>query len=226
MAGSTFLLWALVAGSAVAWGLRFTAGRAVLPPPAAVSAPAPVDPLSVARLLGSGPGPTAAAPSASSRFALQGVVADGDHGGAALIAIDGKPPKPYRVGATVDGDLVLQSVEARRASLGPAQGAPTLTLDLPRPVPGASTAAHPPTLPGPVGIPQPMPNPPAPLAGTAPVSPQVQPVPQVLQAPQATQVPQIQQVPQSPQATGIPPQMAPGVPHMQPGARSSARAGE
>jgi general secretion pathway protein C len=63
---------------------------------------------------------------------LLGVLADRQHGGAALISVDGKAAKPYRVGAPVDGNLVLQSVAGRRAVLaagvdGPAQ----MTLELP-----------------------------------------------------------------------------------------------
>ena len=52
--------------------------------------------------------------------------------GAALIAVDGRPPKPFAVGSAVEAGLVLQSVEGRRARLGPAPGAPAaLTLELP-----------------------------------------------------------------------------------------------
>ena len=54
-------------------------------------------------------------------------------GGAALIAVDGQPAKPFRVGAVVvDGELVLQSLGRREARLGASRGAPTtLTLELP-----------------------------------------------------------------------------------------------
>ena len=53
-------------------------------------------------------------------------------GGAALIAVDGKPPKPFRVGASVDDGLVLQSLNRREARLGPAPtGDSTLTLVVP-----------------------------------------------------------------------------------------------
>ncbi|MDB5881774.1 MAG: hypothetical protein JWP43_1652 [Ramlibacter sp.] len=102
-------------------------------PPAARS-PAPADPATVARVLGfnAAVATAAPAPSAASRFNLVGVVANRGHGGAALIAIDGKPPKPFRVGAPVDEGLVLQSVDARRAVLAPsAEAPPAVTLDLP-----------------------------------------------------------------------------------------------
>jgi general secretion pathway protein C len=68
----------------------------------------------------------------ASRFQLLGVLAGGPNAGAALIAVDGKPAKPFRVGAVVSDGLVLQSAQGRRVSLGVAlDGAPTLTLDLP-----------------------------------------------------------------------------------------------
>jgi general secretion pathway protein C len=133
VAATTFLLWGLVAAAAVYWGLKFTAsasGPAGGPPVAAPVVAA--DPAVIAALLGALPNTGAAAPAASlsSRFALTGVVADQSHSGAALIAVDGKPPKPFRVGAQVDETLVLQSVDSRRAVLG-SGGAPVLTLELP-----------------------------------------------------------------------------------------------
>jgi general secretion pathway protein C len=73
-----------------------------------------------------------AQPSTASRFALVGVVASRAHSGAALISVDGKPPKPFRVGSTVDEGLVLKSVDSRRAELAASMdAAPTVTLDLP-----------------------------------------------------------------------------------------------
>ncbi len=73
----------------------------------------------MARLLGSSPQAATAAPVASvaSRFALVGVVASRGDNATALIAVDGKPAKPFRVGGAVDEGLVLQAVEARRVIL-------------------------------------------------------------------------------------------------------------
>ena len=134
VAGSTFVVWGLVAATAVYWGMKLSSTSVVAPiAPAARTTPPP-DSAAIARLLGSAPAATAAAPAASlsSRFQLLGVVADPDGRGAALIAVDGKPPRPYRVGAPVDEHLVLQSVAARRATLGESMTGPaTLTLDLP-----------------------------------------------------------------------------------------------
>ena len=51
---------------------------------------------------------------------------------AALIAVDGQPAKPFRVGAVVDEGLVLQSLHPRQARLGASVDGPaTLTLDMP-----------------------------------------------------------------------------------------------
>ncbi|MDB5946181.1 MAG: hypothetical protein JWQ33_1207, partial [Ramlibacter sp.] len=76
--------------------------------------------------------PVAAPASLASRFNLLGVVSVRSHDGAALIAVDGKPPRPYRVGAAVDDALVLQSVQTRRAVLANSVSGPAvLTLELP-----------------------------------------------------------------------------------------------
>ncbi|MGZ5269258.1 MAG: type II secretion system protein N [Ramlibacter sp.] len=131
----TALLWAAAAASAVYWGLRL-AGPSSAAPVVAAGARQPVaaDPVAVARLLGQSQGsaPVAAAPSLASRFNLVGVVADRSERGAALIAVDGRPAKPFRVGNAVDEGLVLQSVQARRAVLAAsADGPAVVTLELP-----------------------------------------------------------------------------------------------
>jgi general secretion pathway protein C len=130
----TLVLWLLAAGSCVYWGLRM-APRAA---PAAVGAPErqpfAADPAAIARLLGASPASASAPPTVSlaSRFNLLGVVASHSNRGAALIAVDGKPARPYRVGSPIDEGLVLQSVQGRRAVLAAsAGGAPLLTLELP-----------------------------------------------------------------------------------------------
>ncbi|NPC57981.1 type II secretion system protein N [Caenimonas soli] len=134
VAGSTFVLWALVAGSAVYWGLKLTSRAAATTALVAARTPAPADPAAVARLLGSSPQAGTAAPVASlaSRFNLMGIVASPNRQGTALIAVDGKPAKPYRVGSAVDEGLILQSVEGRRAVLAAsAEGPPAVALELP-----------------------------------------------------------------------------------------------
>ena len=130
---ATLVIAALAALSGTYWVLKSTHANSV-------SAAAPsagfagLDPQALARALGGGgvgasAGETVAVGTA---YGVVGGLADSQRGGAALIAIDGKAAKPYRVGATVDGKLVVQSVAGRRAVLaasmeGPAQ----MTLELP-----------------------------------------------------------------------------------------------
>jgi general secretion pathway protein C len=97
---------------------------------------AAADPAAIARLLGSAPVAGAvpvAAPSLASRFQLLGVAAGvASGGGAAVISVDGKPARPYRVGAAIEEGLVLQSVKGRTATLAATPvGPPLLTLELP-----------------------------------------------------------------------------------------------
>ena len=134
----TLALWAAAGASVVFWGLRLSAPSTSALAPAVSFAPVAPDAQALARLLGAGPVVTAAAPAApgaslASRFLLVGVLSGRrSGGGAALIAVDGKPAKPFRVGATVDEGLVVQALGPRQAQLGPAVGEPaTLTLDMP-----------------------------------------------------------------------------------------------
>jgi general secretion pathway protein C len=133
--GLTFVVWAAATASAAYWGLKLSAQSATAPAAAqALRAPPPADPAAVARLLGYSPTAAAAAPAApvASRFSLVGVVAGRSSDGAALIGVDGRPPKPFKVGSSVDGSLVLKSVEPRRAVLAAsAQGPAVVTLELP-----------------------------------------------------------------------------------------------
>ncbi|MEJ8820627.1 type II secretion system protein N [Variovorax humicola] len=131
---ATLLVWALAAASVVFWGLRLTAPADATAPPAVTNAPVAVDPAAVGRFLGAvdAPSAAAAAPDAASRFVLQGVIADTDGQGAALIAVDGKPARPFRVGASIGDSYVLQSVGTRAATLGSgARGPVAFTLKLP-----------------------------------------------------------------------------------------------
>lgn len=129
----TLTVWTLAAGSMTYWGLKLVSGgNLVAAPPAPAAAPA-VDPLIVARVLGARA--QAAAPQASlaSRFALQGVVAGSPGGGAALIAVDGKPARPFRVGSSVEEGLILQSATARQATLAATRDGPALVrLEMPQ----------------------------------------------------------------------------------------------
>ncbi|WP_295524201.1 type II secretion system protein N [uncultured Pseudacidovorax sp.] len=130
---TTALLWAAAAASAVYWGLRLAAPvDSALAPPVAVPALG-VDTGDVARAFGAVKVAASApmAPDVASRFRLLGVAADRDGGGVALIAVDGKPPRSYRAGAAFDGQLVLQSIDAAGAHIGPAAGGTGFRLTVP-----------------------------------------------------------------------------------------------
>jgi len=132
MASTTLVVWALAAGSLVYWGLRLSAGSGVAASPPAATAPAAIDPLAVARVLGARPAVAAPQASMASRFALQGVVAGAPGGGAALIAVDGNPARPFRVGSSIEEGLILQSAAARQATLAATPNGPALvTLEMP-----------------------------------------------------------------------------------------------
>lgn len=130
----TLVLWTLAAASVVAWGLRLSApasGRVYTAAPPALPAP---DAQAIGRLLGavSAAPSQALTPAAASRFALMGVLA-GKNGssGAALIAVGGEPARTFRIGAAVDGDLLLQSIGPRGVELGVSGAAPSLRLAFP-----------------------------------------------------------------------------------------------
>ncbi len=147
--GLTLLVWALAAASLMFWALKFVPAPRV---PSAQPLPetsAAADAGAVARLLGANvQGPAAATGGGDSRYTLLGVVADRDHQGAALIAVDGQPPKPFLVGARVDDGLLLQSVAPRRALLGPSVDGPaSMTLDLPAPSDADAAAPAPAVMP-------------------------------------------------------------------------------
>lgn len=135
--GATFALWALAAASAAFWGLKLGGSSASVLAPLPPARPVlSADPGAIARLLGSAPAQaTAAAPQASfaSRFQLVGVVAGEQSGrGVAVISVDGRPARHYRVGTSLDQGIVLQSVRGRTASIAASMTAsPLLTLELP-----------------------------------------------------------------------------------------------
>jgi general secretion pathway protein C len=155
-----FVIWAAVAASAVFWLLRLWSSSPAAPAntvPVAIASPPRGD---LDRVFGSPPaaaGPAAAptAPALASRFKLLGVAAPregGDTTGLALIAVDGKPARGFKVGTVIDGDLVLQSVHPRGAALGPAGAAPAVSLELPA-MANAVSSARPTTV-----VPVPLPG--------------------------------------------------------------------
>jgi general secretion pathway protein C len=149
----------------VFWVLKFIQGTAVPANAAVVAAPASavVDATALSRGLGgssqtAAPGAAAVAPPSSinaARFVLTGVVAGQFPGqGIALIAVDGKGAKPYKVGTSVTEGVVLQSVRARQAKLSTTADAPeALTLELPL-LASAIVGTAQPVVPLPVQAPQ------------------------------------------------------------------------
>lgn len=148
----SFLVWALLAACVVFWALPWfspSGPKSAVPVASGVAPALALDANSLARVLGASAqtraSPSAsAAPSWESRLALLGVVALGTGNsarvGAALIAFDGKPAKPYRVGATVTDGLVLRSVAPRRAVLAETT-APGRTISLSLAPPGSALAS-------------------------------------------------------------------------------------
>jgi general secretion pathway protein C len=172
----SFVVWAVVAVTAVFWLTRLLARADAAPPHAiTVSANPSVAAADLSRLLGSTRTASldaAPEPAVDARFKLIGVVAPRSAAatGLALIAVDNKPPRPVSLGGVVDGSLVLLAVNHRRAELGPAGGAATVRLELPAaPEPNRSTRPAAALVPTPAGSPPP-PLPAMPLPG-APVPP-------------------------------------------------------
>ena len=131
---TSLLVWAVVAYSAVVFALQWGGGvpvdamvagseqKQVLPE---------VDALAVSKALGVAPVQSASA-SLASRFVLVGVMDGGPTQGVALISVDGKPAKPYRLGQTVTDGFVVLATGPKKAELGPQLGAASsLVLELP-----------------------------------------------------------------------------------------------
>jgi len=161
---AAFVIWAAIAASIVFWSMRLWVKPMTAPEHATLVASASGFNGDLSRLFGADTppaqamSPNAAVAPADARFKLIGVVAPRSAGakaeGLALIAFDGKPARAYRVGAAVDGELVLQEVHARGASLGPSGQAAQVSLELPAlPPPNSGT------MPGSAGL-SPMPRPP------------------------------------------------------------------
>ncbi len=145
---SAFVIWSLVAATAVFWALRLSASPPAVPPYALAVGNAVAVRGDLSRLFGAPQRASAlaqATPEAPSRLKLGGVMAprsgeaepEAGHG-LALIAVDGKPAKPYADGARLDNDHVQLSVGLRTASIGPAQGARSMLLELPALAPPAT----------------------------------------------------------------------------------------
>jgi len=187
---SAFVIWSLVAATAVFWALRLSASPPPVPPYAVAVGNAVAVRGDLSRLFGAparAPSVAQATPEAPSRFKLVGVMAPGSRTaqaevgqGLALIAVDGKPAKPFAVGARLDSDLVLQSVGLRTASLGPAQGGRSVVLELPKLPPPHSGVLPPPGAPPIAAVPR---TSAAPIAAPGVMAPPQPPLPPLTQTP-------------------------------------------
>ena len=131
---TSLLVWAVVAYSAVVFALQWGGG---VPVDAVVAGSEQkqvlpeVDALAVSKALGAAPVQSASA-SLASRFVLVGVMDGGPTQGVALISVDGKPAKPYRLGQAVSEGFVVVGTGPKKAELGPQLGAASsLVLELP-----------------------------------------------------------------------------------------------
>jgi general secretion pathway protein C len=131
---TSLLVWAVVAYSAVVFGLQWGGGvpvDAVVAGSEQKQVSPDVDSLSVSKALGVVLVQSASA-NLASRFVLVGVMDGGPSQGVALISVDGKPAKPYRLGQTVSEGFVVVGTGPKKAELGPQLGvASSLVLELP-----------------------------------------------------------------------------------------------
>lgn len=131
---TSLLVWAVVAYSAVIFALQWGGGvpiDAVVVGSEQKQVTPDVDTLSVSKALGVAPVQPASA-SLASRFVLVGVMDGGPSQGVALISVDGKPAKPYRLGQTVSDGFVVVGTGPKKAELGPHLGVGSaLVLELP-----------------------------------------------------------------------------------------------
>ena len=112
------LLWGALAAGVVYWVLHFPATTTAVLPAVSTSAPAAApDTVPMARALGHVQA-QAAVSADSKRFELLGVIASASGQGSALIAIDGQPPKAWRVGQALQEGVYLQKLAPRQAWLG------------------------------------------------------------------------------------------------------------
>ena len=139
----TLLVWLLVGLCAAYWAFKFVTTKPVEATAALATPTVVVDSKAIAKLLGAtdtvSKQPTNTA--ASTKFTLFGLAATAGGKGYALIALDGKPARPYRVGSLVADDLVLKSISKTGVILAASLTSPEgVTLELPERKPINTTA--------------------------------------------------------------------------------------
>ena len=122
----TFFVWAAAAASAMFWGLKVLVKPPPGPPLVQVATGQGAPRGDLTRLLGvdaapAGPGGSQEPPP-DGRFSLIGVVSpratQAAVEGVALISVDGKPAKAFRIGAVVDGEPLVALVAREQEAVG------------------------------------------------------------------------------------------------------------
>ncbi len=135
---TAWVVWALLAVSAVAWGMKLFVQPVSVPAQAQLVGVEEQTRGDALRLFAQMPAAAGSAPAvgpSAGRFKLVGVASasaeDPDFGGVALLSIDGKPARAFELGAVIEGEWVVQIIEPKQVRLGRAGELPSITLDLP-----------------------------------------------------------------------------------------------
>lgn len=130
----TLAVWLLAVLCGVYWAMKFVTVKPVNAGFASTSPTVLLDSQAIAKLLGAPDliATQATITPASSNYALFGLAVEKSGRGVALIATDGKPAKPYRVGSKVADEWVLKSISRTDAILATAMNAADgMKLELP-----------------------------------------------------------------------------------------------
>jgi len=143
-------VWAAVAASVAYWGLRWLSKPMAVPPGTSSVALNTAPQGDIVRLFKAPKSAeTETAPqeqqsALAARIQVLGVVAPrAGQVGVALMAVDGKPPRAYRIGAAVDGEQVVQAITQQSVQIGPVGGTAAVNLSLPL-LPPPATGSLPP----------------------------------------------------------------------------------
>ena len=165
------LLFAALCAIVADWALQLLAPRAPIAPTGAVAQAQPPTDLSAAgQLFGGAPRPVEAGADGPSNIQVAGVLAAGPRG-VALLAVDGRPAKPFAIGEVVVAGTTVRSVTGEAVELerggralrlaAPARGSLDVLTSGPQRGSGGAAAPSPQA-----GLP-PLPSRPLPPAGAA-----------------------------------------------------------
>ena len=131
---ATFCMWLAAVGSGAFWVLHINgAQNASNVPVAAMPQTDLLDGSKLAKILGATEPEVATPANMTDRFSLKGVISGARGKEAALIAVDDKPARAFRVGSSIEDGLILQSVAGRNITLAAtADGPAVLTLKMPQ----------------------------------------------------------------------------------------------